>query len=258
MQAHLWAVPSNTKILGMQQYNLLPAISNPQTPGLFASYDAKVRIIGVYDEGTLKLFGALQNSYNYLKKTLFNNILPPVILTLNRNSRSFGYYMPDAWSNESQSTIPEININPIILQLPPIGMMSTLVHEMCHHYHQINGTLGQQGYHNREFAKIMLSIGLVCSDTGKRGGMQTGRRMSHYILEGGRFQTAFYEMPEEYILPFKSYRITRPSSIPTVNRDKIKYQCTECHLTVWGKPNLNIVCGNCNTQLLVPQTIYNQ
>jgi ABC-type Zn2+ transport system substrate-binding protein/surface adhesin len=87
MQVHLWVVPSNTKILGMQQQNLLSETSNSQTLDLFVSYDAKIEILRIDDENSLKLFRALHDAYNYFKEALFNNILPPVILTLNRNPK---------------------------------------------------------------------------------------------------------------------------------------------------------------------------
>ena len=30
---------------------------------------------------------------------------------------------------------------------------------------------------------------------------------------------------------------------------KMKYVCPECNIKLWGKPNLNIICGDCNTAL---------
>ncbi|WP_236870604.1 hypothetical protein [Candidatus Bandiella numerosa] len=30
---------------------------------------------------------------------------------------------------------------------------------------------------------------------------------------------------------------------------KIKYVCPDCNIKLWGKPNLNIICGDCDTAL---------
>ena len=35
---------------------------------------------------------------------------------------------------------------------------------------------------------------------------------------------------------------------------KGKYSCSQCHINVWGKPDLNIVCGNCMVQLVPAQS----
>lgn len=32
--------------------------------------------------------------------------------------------------------------------------------------------------------------------------------------------------------------------------NKMKYQCPDCKSNVWGKPNLNIVCGDCNEKFI--------
>ena len=38
--------------------------------------------------------------------------------------------------------------------------------------------------------------------------------------------------------------------IPTKsNKNKVKYSCPECGLNVWGKPDLYIICGNCNLSI---------
>lgn len=34
----------------------------------------------------------------------------------------------------------------------------------------------------------------------------------------------------------------------TLKNVKTKYKCPYCNSRVWGKPNLSIICGNCNTQ----------
>ncbi len=222
---------------------------------LSESYESS-KVIGTYDDSTLKLFGALQNAYNYFKQKIFQNSLTPVILTLNRKAHSMGYYKPQAWLNEQEETIPEINISPATLHHPAIEVMQTLVHEMAHHYHYLYGKPGTRGYHNCQFAQIMFSIGLVCSSTGKPGGKKTGHRMSDYIMPGGLFEMKFKEMSEAYTSPFRPFErqtffVSHPNLlIATVDKNKTKYICTKCNTAVWGKPNLNIICADCNTKLV--------
>ena len=33
-------------------------------------------------------------------------------------------------------------------------------------------------------------------------------------------------------------------------KNKIKYTCPSCNMNAWGKPNLNILCGDCSQALL--------
>lgn len=224
----------------------------------FVSYEPISKVVGEYDTTTLKLFGALQNAYNYFKQHLFNNSLSSVVLTLNRKYRSMGYYKPYAWCGASNEAIPEININPSILYLPLSEVMQTLVHEMCHHFQYVYGKPGSRGYHNKEFSRIMFSVGLMCSSTGMPGGKVTGRSMSDYAIEGGVFTQVFKAMSQECLLPFKPYEQKLLVIAPVVeealsavkDRNKAKYSCPSCGINAWGKPLLNLICGNCKTQLL--------
>lgn len=36
---------------------------------------------------------------------------------------------------------------------------------------------------------------------------------------------------------------------PDVNKNKITYCCSSCDMRVWGKPNLSIICGECDLEL---------
>ena len=96
----------------------------------------------------------------------------------------------------------------------------------------------------------MSYLGLMCSDTFKPGGKTTGQRMGHYIIEGGRFEQAYLAMPKEYLLPFTSFTSPQKQTAIAINKNKIKYECTTCYTTVWGKPNLHVVCGECQSKLI--------
>ncbi|MCM5163877.1 sprT domain-containing protein, partial [Escherichia coli] len=50
------------------------------------------------------------------------------------------------------------------------------------------------GYHDRVWGEKMEQIGLMPSNTGLPGGRKTGQQMTHYIIRGGRFQTAVYDL----------------------------------------------------------------
>ena len=86
----------------------------------------------------------------------------------------------------------EIAINPAYFASHSlVEVLQTLVHEQCHLWQQCFGQRkSQYGYHNREWARKMESIGLVPSQTGAPGGKKTGQQMSDYPLPGGPFLMA--------------------------------------------------------------------
>jgi len=217
--------------------------------GNFLSYDRKNVVDGNYDTTTLQLFGAFTDAHNFFNSRLFNDMLSHVALTLNRNIKSAGHYMQSAWVEDVGATIPEININPDMLQSGAKELMSNLVHEDCHLFQHLHGKPGKDCYHNWEFARIMEHVGLRCSTTGRPGGQQTGYRMSHYVSEGGRFEQAINAMPKEYLLPFKAYAYSKNANKES-HRNKVKYQCPVCRAAAWGKPGLHISCDDCCAKLI--------
>jgi hypothetical protein len=50
------------------------------------------------------------------------------------------------------------------------------------------------GYHDRVWGAKMEEVGLMPSNTGLPGGKKNGQQMTHYIIRGGRFQKAVYDL----------------------------------------------------------------
>ena len=61
---------------------------------------------------------------------------------------------------------------------------------MVHLWQHIFGKPSRGRYHNVQWAKKMKEIGLYPSDTGEAGGKETGDKVSHYIINDGRFDVA--------------------------------------------------------------------
>ena len=216
-----------------------------------------------FPKPTILQFEALQSSFDYYNNNLFipvfNQLLPPVIFSLNDNSRrtSKGYYSFDKYKDDAGNVFSLINITPEYLNNPFITVMGTLVHEMCHHYQYLFGKKAGQkrSYHDLEFASIMECTGLICSCTGKEGGKKTGYKMTHYILEGGIFESLTLLAPDSLKTPFvlNAPRGIRELKTPQEHsKTKICYQCSVCQNKVWGKPNLQISCVPCGKLMLSP------
>lgn len=224
---------------------------------------------------TTEQFKAFESGYEYFNKNLFGGELPPVILNLSRKSKAMGFVAPFRWRKADGETgkgqIHELSINPEILSMSAIEVFSTLVHEQCHIWQYEYGKPSRNGYHNKEWADKMLSVGLVPSDTGRAGGKMTGQNMSDYPEQGGVFLKALEKMPEHFKLPFVSIEsdmrqefmmlmqleaeITNENgqtttAPPKPKTSKNKYTCS-CNCNIWGKIGLNVICGDCQQPFML-------
>ncbi len=138
---------------------------------------------------TEELYRLLQTVYDRFNVELFESKLPDVVITLQREKNTMGYFSRDRWfHSRANQKVHEIALNPAYFaHFPLIEVLQTMAHEMCHLYQHDHGTPGRGRYHNAEFARIMENIGLMASDTGRPGGKRTGQQMGDYPIEGGRF-----------------------------------------------------------------------
>lgn len=142
----------------------------------------------------IKAYSELQQAYDWFNVVLFEKALPDLLITLQRGRNTFGYFAPERFTGES--SISELAMNPDYFGGRSLAdMLSTLVHEMVHvwqHYTPVKKCRG--GYHDRVWGAKMEDVGLMPSNTGRPGGKKTGQQMTHYIIRGGRFQKAVYDL----------------------------------------------------------------
>ena len=141
---------------------------------------------------TSEFYSLLNMAFEHFNEVLFAGRLPACLLTVQRETNTMGYFSPDRWGNRRGEKAHEIAINPAYFASHSlVEVLQTLVHEQCHLWQQCFGQRkSQYGYHNREWAAKMESIGLVPSQTGAPGGKRTGQQMSDYPLPGGPFLAA--------------------------------------------------------------------
>ena len=81
-----------------------------------------------------------------------------------------GYASIGRWVNEKRQYVDELAVNPeYFAKYPLIEICQTLCHEMAHIWQAHYGSPGRRGYHNAQWAKKMVQIGLIPSSTGKPG-----------------------------------------------------------------------------------------
>jgi len=195
-------------------------------------------------------FTAFQAQFDYFNAALFGGQLPPALLNFSRAANTLGFFAPKRWSADGKKLTNEISLNPTHLKSrPQRDTASTLVHEMAHHWQEEFGQPGRDGYHNREWAAKMEEIGLMPKSYDKPGA-RTGYKVSHEIMEGGRFALAFASMPGELHLPWLCWESDGgPAKKKPRAASKVKFTCPECGCNAWGKPNLRLVCGDCDEEM---------
>lgn len=173
---------------------------------------------------------------------------------------------------------------------PLIEILKTIVHEMCHLWQFHFGEASVRTYHNKQWGDKLQSIGLMPSNTGLEGGKKTGQQMMEYIINDGpfikqtnllieskifkklwydRFMNApiimesLEENPSDGLQIEIIDRRTIDSEIrqELINnittegvfnqkKKKIKYSCSSCYTNVWGKPDINIKCNDCDEDFI--------
>lgn len=174
---------------------------------------------------TFETYNELQTAYDFFNTRLFDGGLPPCLITLQREKRTYGYFSSKRFvGSKSGQMVDEIAMNPSYFAIRSIEeTLSTLVHEMVHLWQFHYGKPGRRGYHNKEWGAKMDSIGLCPSNTGAEGGKRTGEKMSHYIVSGGDFERACSElMTDEFNLSwFDRFPPERPTALvftPTIGK----------------------------------------
>ena len=126
-------------------------------------------------------------AFTHFNHALFESGLPDCLITMSRRGR--GYFKAQAWLGRGRVT-DEISLSPDQLGAPTLDTLAVLVHEMTHQWQAYFGAPTRSGYHNREWAARMETLGLIPSDTGRPGGKRTGQSMGHYVSDGGPFEQA--------------------------------------------------------------------
>jgi len=200
---------------------------------------------------TEETYKPLTAAYDFLNKELFDSKLPTCLITMQRKGKAKGYFHAESFETRKKQDIKihEIALNPTYFKdRTDDNIFSTLLHEMVHLWQEENGSAPRINYHNREWSNKMQEFGLMPSNTGQEGGRKTGRSMSHYILQGGKFDALIKKFIENNAILYQD----RPVLKITVSKkkNKIKYICQKCLLKAWGKANMKLVCGTDNVELV--------
>ncbi len=208
---------------------------------------------------SLTIYGQMQRGFDFLNQNLFSGTLPPVVLSLHRHPRTRGYFIEGKYrSKEPEAALmervteelDELALNPDLLLIrSDKDSLSTMAHEMVHEWISHFSVAARRGHHCKRWAARMKEIGLYPSSTGEVGGSETGSRVSHYIVAGGPFDRAVDALLATGF-SFAWGSVAAPAASAKSGK-RAKYVCGECGAAVWGKEDMNIVCGDCDEPMIV-------
>jgi hypothetical protein len=210
----------------------------------------KRRTASPTDPITPAQYRAFQAAYDFLNTQLFEGSLPDVLVTLQRQANSRGYFAAERFAGRvDETTVHELALNPdTFIGRDDRDICSTLAHEMVHVWQETHGTPPRRAYHDREWAAKMKAIGLQPSTTGAPGGKETGQRVTHYIIEGGRYAQAFAALAATgFALRWQSIPWDRAARAKA-RASKTKFTCPTCEQNAWAKPDAALICGVCYEQ----------
>lgn len=141
---------------------------------------------------TAEMSAELQAAFDHFNRELFDDEVPPPLLTIQRQKMTAGYFTAKGWAHrQGAQKVDEIALNPKYFAVQTLQeSMKVLVMQMAFAWQTHYGKPGRRRYANKDYGDKLQSIGLMPSKTGKPGGKMTGEKIDAYVIEGGPFEEA--------------------------------------------------------------------
>src|SRR5258706_1009262 len=203
---------------------------------------------------TEKLYSFLDHANFYFSEHLFDNQLKDCIITLSRKKGCGGYHWWEKFKNrETQELISEIALNPDYFNDATVmESLAILAHEQVHLLQHVLDIAPRKGYHDKGFSRMMYDIGLQTSSTGEPNGKSVGQKISHYILQGGKFEIVC----QAFLLKEKEHGFLWDSLVIEIEkkekkRTREKFVCPNCMESAQAKKTAKLICGNDMTPMII-------
>ncbi len=191
MGAHLGFPSHGTPAQVNDESVLWPSVNGDRGPGL----PVRARDPVGFADPSFEIYDDLSRAYRIFNQRMFGGQLRPCLITLRARGKVPGYFFPLRFVDRDGRRSHEIALNPKALGHDTMEQcLSSLAHEMVHQAQFDSGTASRRGYHNLDFARRMLEIGLPTSSSGAPGGDLVGDRMSHYTAPDGTFLVVVREL----------------------------------------------------------------
>lgn len=208
---------------------------------------------------TSRTMGYLEKIYRELNKDYFNGELEEVILTIQSTPHAYGHVTcAKVWRRKDSFTY-ELNIGAGTLGRPIEQIVATMLHEMVHIYHLMNGiqdTSRGNTYHNKKFKEKAESVDLTIEYDKKIGWSITSPsdKLFEYVLSK-RWTEINMNRQDGFRVPLGT---KGPAAVPEDGKTRKpsstrKYICPKCGSSVRATREISIICGECydNTEEVI-------
>ncbi len=209
-----------------------------------------------------RVCGYLEKIYRDLNTDKFGGELEEPIITVQSTPRAYGHVTyGKVWKSKDNQKY-ELNMGAGTIGRPIEETVSTMLHEMVHIYnimHGIQDCSRNNTYHNKKFKAKAEEVGLVIDHDPRIGWSITSPSdaLILYIAEKG-WEDILINREEGYRIPIggKKGKDTgnpegeEPKKKPSSTR---KYICPCCGNSVRATKNVNIMCMDCNKQMVIEE-----
>lgn len=211
---------------------------------------------------TSRVCGVLEKIYRQLNMDFFSNELEMPIITIQSTPRAFGHVTCGKIWKVKEENAYELNIGAGTLDRPIENVVATMLHEMVHIYHLMNGIQDcSRGntYHNKKFKEKAESVGLIIEYDARIGWSITSPsdKLFEYILEQGWSEILINRNEGNGGLPRTGVGGNgSPSPVGVTGRTRKpsstrKYICPLCGMSVRATREVRIKCIDCEMQMIV-------
>lgn len=202
----------------------------------------------------------IEGVYNSTNADLWDNALPPVIITVESSPESYAHTTRNRVWKRKEDNLFELSISSEYLSYPIETLLDSVIHEQIHVFCRVNeiAETSRNGYyHNRKFKELAESHGLKCVYTGSSYGWNTTEEGNDFLIEYA-LQKGYSELQISRNTPRRGFLLgtteashtgthVAGAKAPSSTRKLI---CPSCTQTVRATRKVNIICGNCMTKMI--------
>lgn len=208
---------------------------------------------------TSRTAGYLEKMFRALNRDFFGGELEEPIITIQSTPRAYGHVTVAKTWRRKEDWRHELNIGAETLERPIENIAATMLHEMVHLYNLAHGVKDCSrggGYHNRKFKDEAERRGLVIEHDERYGWTRTSpsEALLDYILTQGwadiDMNRGLGWCPPPSTGGKSGAGSGEGAERPKKKSSTRKYVCPCCGQSVRATKTVNIICGDCNEQMI--------
>lgn len=204
---------------------------------------------------TSRTAGYLEKMFRALNIRYFNGQLEEPIITIQSTPCAYGHVTVGKSWRKGQEHRHELNIGAGTLDRPIENVTAMLLHEMVHLWNLQNSVQDCSrggAYHNKRFRDAATARDLSISHDKRIGWSITEPTpaLCDFIISEGWADISMNRIEWSYTPRGAANGAATGTTPPTKPIHTRKYICLCCHASVRATKTVNIMCMDCNTQML--------